>query len=69
MHGSPEMAEQLRGINLGWVWSSYNLITIGAALIILLDVPKPDLISKNTLSRFLVIPILYEVALNKADVI
>ena len=43
MHDSPEMAEQLRGINLGWVWSSYNLITIGAALIILLDVPKPDL--------------------------
>ena len=43
MHESPEMAEQLRGLNLGWIWSSYNLITIGAALLILLDVPKPDL--------------------------
>lgn len=43
MHESPEMSEQLRGLNLGWIWSSYNLITIGAALLILLDVPKPDL--------------------------
>lgn len=43
MHESPQMAEQLRGLNLGWIWSSYNLITIGAALLILLDVPKPDL--------------------------
>jgi cellulose synthase (UDP-forming) len=43
MHESPEMTIQLRGLNLGWVWSSYNLITLGAALLILLDVPKPDL--------------------------
>ncbi|GAB4532516.1 MAG: glycosyltransferase [Pleurocapsa sp.] len=43
MHQSPEMAEQLKGLNLGWLWSGYNLITIGAALLILLDVPKPDL--------------------------
>ena len=43
IHESPEMAEQLRGLNLGWIWSSYNLITLGAALLILLDVPKPDL--------------------------
>ncbi len=43
MHESPEMAEQLKGLNLGWIWSSYNLISIGAALLILLDVPKPDL--------------------------
>ncbi|MDJ0595952.1 MAG: glycosyltransferase [Pleurocapsa sp. MO_226.B13] len=43
MHESPEMAEQLKGLNLGWIWSSYNLISLGAALLILLDVPKPDL--------------------------
>ena len=43
MHDSPEMAETMRGIDLGLVWSVYNLITIGAALLILLDVPKPDL--------------------------
>lgn len=36
-------SEQLYGLSLGWIWSSYNLITIGAALIILLDVPKPNL--------------------------
>ena len=43
VHDSPEMAEKMRGLNLGWIWSTYNLITIGAALLILLDVPKPDL--------------------------
>ena len=40
MHSNPE---QMRGLNLGWIWSTYNLITIGGALLILLDVPKPDL--------------------------
>jgi cellulose synthase (UDP-forming) len=39
-----EMHQSLvRGLNLGWIWSIYNLITLGAALLILLDVPKPDL--------------------------
>ncbi len=40
---APEIAEQLRGINLGWIWSIYNLLLIGVSLLILLDVPKPDL--------------------------
>ncbi len=39
----PEIAEQLKGINLGWIWSIYNLLLIGVSLLILLDVPKPDL--------------------------
>ena len=39
---SPEIGEKMRGLNLGWIWSSYNLIIISAALLILLDVPKPD---------------------------
>ena len=43
MHESPAMAEKMKGLNLGWIWSAYNLISIGAALLILLDVPKPDL--------------------------
>jgi cellulose synthase (UDP-forming) len=40
---APEIAEQLRGINLGWIWSIYNLVLIGVSLLILVDVPKPDL--------------------------
>lgn len=40
---SPELAEQYKGISLSWIWSLYNLLSIGAALLILLDVPKPDL--------------------------
>jgi cellulose synthase (UDP-forming) len=40
---APEIAQQLRGINLGWIWSIYNLLLIGVSLLILLDAPKPDL--------------------------
>ncbi|MBW4551333.1 MAG: cellulose synthase catalytic subunit [Aphanocapsa sp. GSE-SYN-MK-11-07L] len=39
----PEVADSIRGLNIGWIWSSYNLIMIGIALLILMDVPKPDL--------------------------
>jgi cellulose synthase (UDP-forming) len=38
----PEVASQFKGIGLGWIWSSYNLIMIGIALLILLDVPRPS---------------------------
>ncbi|MBF2074228.1 MAG: glycosyltransferase [Synechococcales cyanobacterium C42_A2020_086] len=38
---SPEDALRAKGIGLGWIWSSYNLIMIGIALLILLDVPRP----------------------------
>ncbi|MBE9157336.1 glycosyltransferase [Nodosilinea sp. LEGE 06152] len=31
-----------RGLALGWVWSAYNLAMIAVALLILLDVPRPD---------------------------
>jgi cellulose synthase (UDP-forming) len=34
--------EHLRGLGLGWIWSSYNLMMIGIALLVLLDVPRPD---------------------------
>ncbi len=43
IHQYPELAVQYKGISLSWIWSIYNLISIGAALLILLDVPKPDL--------------------------
>lgn len=38
----PEVADQAKGIGLGWIWSGYNLIMIGIALLILLDVPRPS---------------------------
>jgi cellulose synthase (UDP-forming) len=37
----PEVADQVKGIGLGWLWSGYNLVMIGIALLILLDVPRP----------------------------
>lgn len=37
-----EMQQQWKGVDLGWIWSGYNLVMIGIALLILLDVPKPD---------------------------
>ncbi|MCM1983981.1 glycosyltransferase family 2 protein [Lyngbya confervoides] len=32
----------LKGIGLGWIWSSYNLLMLGIALLILLDAPHPS---------------------------
>ena len=40
---SAEIAQQIKGISLGWLWSAYNLLMIGIALLILLDAPKADL--------------------------
>ncbi len=31
-----------KGLGLGWIWSIYNLLMIGTALLILLDVPRPS---------------------------
>lgn len=39
---SPENLAQVKGIGLGWLWSGYNLLMIGIALLILLDIPKPE---------------------------
>lgn len=38
----PEVAQGLKGIGLSWLWSAYNLIMIGIALLILLDAPRKD---------------------------
>ncbi len=51
--------EQLYGLSLGWIWSTYNLITIGGALLILLDVPKPDLHEWFNLRRLIKIQLNY----------
>ena len=34
--------EHLRGIGIGWIWSTYNLLMLGIALLILLDAPRPS---------------------------
>jgi cellulose synthase (UDP-forming) len=47
----PEVAQTVKGVGLGWVWSAYNLMLIGIALLILLDVPKPDLYEWFNLRR------------------
>lgn len=48
---SPEIAQQIKGINLGWIWSVYNLLLIGISLLILVDVPRPDLYEWFNLRR------------------
>ena len=40
---APDDAELFKGIGLGWIWSLYNLLLLGVSLLILVDVPKPDL--------------------------
>ncbi|OKH37659.1 cellulose synthase catalytic subunit [[Phormidium ambiguum] IAM M-71] len=42
---------QHKGLSLGWLWSGYNLLILGIALLILLDVPKPDLYEWFNLRR------------------
>jgi cellulose synthase (UDP-forming) len=34
--------DESKGLGLGWIWSVYNLLMIGTALLILLDVPRPS---------------------------
>jgi cellulose synthase (UDP-forming) len=43
MHESSANNQAMQGINLGWIWSIYNLLSLGGALLILLDVPKLSL--------------------------
>ncbi|MEM7553175.1 MAG: glycosyltransferase [Cyanobacteria bacterium P01_A01_bin.84] len=39
---TPQVVKHLQGLDLGWIWSAYNLVFIGIALLILLDAPKAD---------------------------
>ncbi|ELR97791.1 glycosyltransferase [Gloeocapsa sp. PCC 73106] len=45
------LVTHLRGTSLGWIWSLYNLMILGASLIILLDVPQLELDPWFKLSR------------------
>jgi cellulose synthase (UDP-forming) len=36
-------SDAVKGLNLGWLWSSYNLLLLGIALLVMLDLPKADL--------------------------
>lgn len=45
-------AELFEGIGLSWMWSAYNLLLLGISLLILVDIPKPDLYEWFELRRF-----------------
>jgi len=49
----PEGNEQFKGIELGWIWSTYNLFLLSIALLVMLDLPKPDLYEWFKLRRSL----------------
>jgi len=38
-----EVVDATKGLNLGWLWSTYNLLLLGIALLVMLDLPKTDL--------------------------
>ncbi|MEG4058319.1 MULTISPECIES: glycosyltransferase family 2 protein [unclassified Microcoleus] len=46
-----ESADLSKGMSLGWIWSAYNLLMIGIALLILVDIPKPDIYEWFNLRR------------------
>lgn len=56
----PDVAAQAKGIGLGWVWSAYNLLMIGIALLILLDVPRPNPFEWFNLRRTVKLQLSYE---------
>ncbi|OCR01519.1 cellulose synthase catalytic subunit [Oscillatoriales cyanobacterium USR001] len=40
-----------KGIRLNWIWGTYNLIMLGIAILVLVDVPKPDIYDWFQLQR------------------
>ncbi|MDG2991709.1 glycosyltransferase [Candidatus Synechococcus calcipolaris G9] len=36
------LANPEQGMTLAWIWSAYNLVVIGLALLVLIDAPQPD---------------------------
>ncbi|PSB52751.1 cellulose synthase catalytic subunit [filamentous cyanobacterium Phorm 6] len=46
-----ESADLFKGVSLGWIWSAYNLLMLGIALLILVDIPKPDIYEWFNLRR------------------
>lgn len=51
IQGIPETVDLLKGVSLGWIWSAYNLLMLGIALLILVDIPKPDIYEWFNLRR------------------
>lgn len=46
-----EDALATRGLSLGWIWSAYNLLILGVTLLVLLDLPQPDVCQWYNLRR------------------
>jgi len=46
-----EVSQQLQGTGLGAFWSIYNLLMLGISLLILIDIPKPDIYEWFNLRR------------------
>ncbi|MEG4005912.1 glycosyltransferase [Microcoleus sp. Pol11C1] len=46
-----ESAHLSKEMSLGWIWSAYNLLMMGIALLILVDIPKPDIYEWFNLRR------------------
>lgn len=44
-------SDALKGMSFGWIWSIYNLLMLGIALLILVDIPKPDIYEWFNLRR------------------
>ena len=40
---TPEIVQHLKGLDLGWIWSAYNLVLLSISLLILWDAPKADI--------------------------
>jgi len=52
MHmGSYGTDAAIKGLNLGWFWSTYNIVLLALALMVMLDLPKPDLYEWFNLRR------------------
>ncbi|MEG4245254.1 glycosyltransferase [Microcoleus sp. MON2_D6] len=46
-----ESADLSKSLGWGWIWSAYNLLMLGIALLILVDIPKPDIYEWFNLRR------------------
>ena len=42
-HSAPEVVQHFKGLDLGWIWSGYNLLLLSISLLILWDAPKADI--------------------------
>lgn len=52
-----DIANQMKGVDLGWIWSVFNLLTLSIALLILIDVPRPHAYDEFDLRRTLKVQI------------